>query len=160
MKLFRYSFLAALGVGVCTGLSAQQHASGCTLDFQDHYRCDRDAFQSRLAAAHTVRIDTDRLDLFASRRVQDLVGSLGKTVVAPGQKPDLIFDLSPVDRGGQIDLSPASVALATLSIYDPTHGTGKRRLIWVETFDGQTDRPWPSVVIDLLQKFKEDALTH
>ena len=141
-------------------LHAQGHVQGCVLDFQDHYTCDRAGFQRTLNAARTVRIDTDRLDLFAARRTNDLVQSLGKVVAAPGQRPDLIFDLSPVDRSGQVDLSPANVALATLSIYDPTRGTGRRSLIWVETFDGSTDRPWPSVVIDVLQKFKVNALTH
>ncbi|MGI4853613.1 MAG: hypothetical protein ACRYF4_06145 [Janthinobacterium lividum] len=160
MNVFRSLSLAVLNLAIGVGLPAQQHTPGCTLDFQDHYRCDLSAFQTRLAASHTVRVDTDRLDLFASRRVQDLIGTLGKTVITSAQRPDLIFDLSPVDRSGQVDLSPANVALATLSVYDPARGSGKRGLIWVETFDGTTDRPWPGVVIELLDKFKKDALTH
>ncbi|MGI4758162.1 MAG: hypothetical protein ACRYGF_15105 [Janthinobacterium lividum] len=143
-----------------TRLGAQPPVRGCVLDYQDHYRCNRDEFQRSLAAAHTVRIDTDRLDLFAAKRVREMLQSLGKTVVEQGQRSDLIFDLAPVDRSGRVDLSPAEVALATLTVYVPANGTGKRSRVWVETFDGQTDRPWPSVVIDLLKKFQKDALTH
>ena len=156
-------FTAAVLTMVCStpaSLHAQQAAPGCILDFEDHYRCNREFFQRRLQAARTVRVDTDRLDLFAARRTGEVVESLGKAVSAPEGKPDLIFDLSPVDRSGRVDLSPADVALATLSVYDPSRGTGKRSLIWVETFDGQTDRPWPAVVIDLLRNFQRDALTH
>ncbi len=152
--------MLVLCLGVCAGAAAQQHPSGCVLEFQDHYRCDREGFQQRLAAAHTVRVDTDRLDLFAAKRTRELAQSLGKSVTAQGQQPDLIFDLSPVDRSGRVELSPADVALATLSVYDPLRGTGKRSLIWVETFDGQTDRPWPGTVIELIRKFQKDALTH
>ena len=138
----------------------QPARTGCTLDFQDHYRCNRDAFQQRLAAAHTARVDTDRLDLFAHTRTQQLVESLGKTVAAPEQRPDLVFDLAPIDRTGQVNLSTAAVALATLTVYDTSLGTGARSRIWVETIDGDADKPWPGIVTDLIRKFQADALPH
>lgn len=142
-------------------LRAQQPVRpGCTLDFQDHYRCNRDAFQARLAAAKTARIDTDRLDLFAHRRMQDLAESLGKTIIAPEQRPDLVFDLAPIDRTGRVDLSPAAVPLATLTVYDTSMGTGPRSRIWVETIDGDADKPWPGIVAELIRKFQADALPH
>jgi hypothetical protein len=28
----------------------------------------------------------------------------------------------------------------------------------VETFDGQEDRPWPSIVVDLIHQFRANAL--
>ncbi len=124
------------------------------------YKCNRIAFQQRLQHARTVRIDTDRLDLFAAGEMRRLSPSLGLTVVADEQKPDLIFDLAPVDRSGRIDFGPAAVPLATLSIYDPAKGTGRRALIWVETYSGQQDRPWPSVVTELLQQFQDHSLSH
>lgn len=133
---------------------------GCTLDFQNHYTCNRDAFQQRLAAAKTARVDTDRLDLFAHKHTQDLVESLGKTVVTPEQRPDLIFDLVPIDRTGRLDLSPAAIPLATLTVYDTSMGAGARSRIWVETIDGDADKPWPGIVTELLRKFQVDALPH
>lgn len=154
--------IALLGLCTATATKAQAPATppGCTLDFQDHYRCNREGFQQRVAAAHTARVDTDRLDLFAHRRVQDLVDSLGKSAPAPERKPDLVFDLAPVDRSGRIDLSPAAVALATLTVYDTSMGTGPRSRIWVETIDGDADKPWPGIVADLIRKFQADALPH
>ncbi len=164
MKRSLFPLLLMIVLPPCEGVSAvcsaQQPARpGCTLDFQDHYRCNRSAFQQRLAAAHTVRVDTDRLDLFASRRTQEMLEKLGKTVVPAKQRPRLVFDLAPVDRTGRVELSPADVALATLTVYDTSLGDGPRSRIWVETLDGQPDRPWPSIVVDLLRKFQKDALT-
>ena len=156
------SLAVTLGLTACTNQAvwAQQPArAGCTLDFQDHFRCDREAFQKRLAAAHTAHVETDRLDLFAHRRTQALVEGLGKTVATPEQRPDLVFELAPIDRTGRLNLSPAAVALATLTVYDVSPGTGTRARIWVETLDGDADKPWPGVVADLLRKFQADALT-
>jgi hypothetical protein len=131
----------------------------CTEDKKaDHYLCDAAAFQRRLALSKTVRVDTARMDSFGNKRMTDLAGSLGKQIAAKEQRPDLILDLSYIDRSGRIDVGPADVALATLSVYDPSKGAGKRGLIWVETFDGQEDRPWPSIVVDLIRQFRTNAL--
>lgn len=151
-----------LAACLCTAArtGAQPARPGCTLDFQNHYKCNHDAFQQRLAASKTARIDTDRLDLFAHKHTQELVESLGKTIVAAEQRPDLVFDLAPVDRSGRVDLSPAALPLATLTVYDTSLGTGPRSRVWVETIDGDADKPWPGVVTELLRKFQEDALPH
>lgn len=159
-RLFYALIFIALLSGAMVTQAQQASRSGCTLDFQDHFRCNRDAFQKRLAAAHTARIDTDRLDLFAHKRTQELVEGLGKTIAAPEQRPDLVFDLAPIDRTGRVNLSSAAVALATLTVYDTSMGIGARSRIWVETIDGDADKPWPGVVTDLIRKFEADALTH
>jgi hypothetical protein len=131
----------------------------CTADVKaDHYICDSTAFQHRLALSKTVRIDTDRMDLFGNKQMTELAESLGKKVAAKEQRPDLIFDLAYIDRTGRINVGPADIAIATLSVYDPAKGAGKRGLIWVETFDGQEDRPWPSVVTDIIRQFRKNAL--
>jgi hypothetical protein len=154
---------AVLLSAISPGCLAQQAAPvqpptglGCVLQFQDHYVCNREAFQSRLARAQTVQVSVARMELFAEKQMTELVQSLGKTEVVKGGKPDLIFELSSIDRTGRIDFGPADFALATLTVYEPVRG-GRRR-IWVETFDGQEDRPWPGTVIDLIRQFKHDAL--
>ena len=124
------------------------------------YECNREAFQRRLQHARTMRVDTDRLDLYAAGELRRIAPNLGLTAVSGEQKPDLIFDLSAVDHSGRIDFGPADIPLATLSVYDPAKGSGRRSLIWVETFIGQQDRPWPSVVTGLLQQFQDHALSH
>ncbi len=150
--------LLALAGSVSTGAEAQATppaTAGCVLQFQDHYICNREAFRTRLAAAHTVQVSVARMELFAESKMTELVQGLGKTEVKGG-KPDLIFELSSVDRGGRIDFGPADTALATLAVYEPARG-GRHR-IWVETFDGQEDRPWPGTVVDLIRQFQRNAL--
>ena len=133
----------------------------CTADKKvEHYLCDAPAFQSRLAQAHTVRIDTDRMDLFGRKQMEALVTGLGKQVAAPEQRPDLVFDIAPVNRSGRIDFGPGDTAIATLTVYDAARGAGRGGLIWAETFDGQEDRPWPAVVVDLIRQFQTNALKH
>ncbi len=138
------------------GQAVQLAAAGCSLQFQDHYLCNREALRSRLAAAHTVQVSVARMELFAEKQMKELVGKLGKDEAAAGSRPDLIFELSAVDRSGRIDFGPADLPLATLTVYEPLPG-GRRRL-WVETFDGQQDRPWPGTVIDLIRQFRHNAL--
>ena len=155
--------IAVLGGIASLSFVAQQPAPvqppsglGCVLQFQDHYVCNRPAFQARLERAQTVQVSVARMELFAEQQMTELVQGLGKTEVVKGGKPDLIFELSSIDRSGRIDFGPADVALATLTVYEPVHD-GRRR-IWVETFDGQEDRPWPGTVVDLIRKFKRNAL--
>ena len=100
------------------------------------------------------------MDLFAAGELRRLAPSMGLTVVGEGQQPDLIVSLVPVDYSGRIDFGPADIPLATLSIYDPAKGTGRRAQLWVETFVAQQNRPWPSVVTGLLQQFQAHALSH
>jgi hypothetical protein len=133
----------------------------CTSDQKaDHYLCNASAFQRRLDDAHTIRVDADRMDLFARQQMEHLVVRMRKQLSAPEQRPDLIFDMAPIDRSGRINVGPADTALATLNVYDPAMGAGRRGLIWAETFDGQEDRPWPTVVVDLIRQFEEHALKH
>jgi hypothetical protein len=148
----------ALLVGALSARAQQKAPStaGCVLQFQDHYICNRDAFQTRLAAAHTVQVSVARMELFAEKEMTKLVQGLGKTEIVKGGKPDLIFELSSVDRSGRIDFGPNDYALATLAVYEPARD-GRHR-IWVETFDGQEDRPWPGTVVDLIRKFQQNAL--
>ena len=159
LQLNRFVWTCAVLLVAAPGAKAQQAApssAGCVLQFQDHYVCNREAFQARLAAAHTVQVSVARMELFAQKQVTELVQNLGKTEVVKGGKPDLIFELSSVDRNGRIDFGPNDYALATLAVYEPVRG-GRHR-IWVETFDGQEERPWPGTVVDLIRKFQRNAL--
>ena len=141
-------------------LHAQQATGAhCTSDKKvEHYLCDAPAFQRRLAAAPTIRVDTDRMDLFARKEMGKLVEGLGKQIATPEQRPDLIFGIAPIDRSGRIDFGPADTAIGILTVYDPAMGAGRRGLIWAETFDGQQDRPWPAVVVGLIRQFQGNAL--
>jgi hypothetical protein len=160
MRLTTVATLAFATVMLMPASHAQQGTDAhCTADKKvEHYLCDAPAFQRRLANAHTVRVDTDRMDLFGHKQMEKLATDLGKQVVPPEQRPDLIFDIAPIDRSGRIDFGPSDMAIATLTVYDPAKGAGRRGIIWVETFDGQQDRPWPTVVVDLIRQFRTNAL--
>lgn len=126
----------------------------CTLEKTDYYQCNSDAFQHLLAVSKNIRVDTGRMDSYGRRQMTKLVADLGKQLVAPEQRPDLVFELSWIDRSGRIDFGPGDVAVARLNIYDPSRGQGERGLVWVETLTGQQDLPWPSMVTQLLQQFQ------
>lgn len=127
---------------------------GCTLEKTDYYQCNGDAFHHLLAVSKNIRVDTGRMDSFGRRQMVKLVGDLGKKLVAPEQRPDLVFELAWIDRSGRIDFGPGDVAVARLNIYDPSRGQGERGLVWVETLTGQQDLPWPSMVTQLLHQFQ------
>jgi hypothetical protein len=160
MRLIPMATLAlATALQVPVSHAQQATEPHCTADKKvEHYLCDAAAFQRRLAKAHAVRVDTDRMDLFGHKQMEKLATDLGKQIAAPGQRPDLIFAIAPIDRSGRIDFGPGDTALATLTIYDPAKGAGRRGIIWVETFDGQEDRPWPTIVVDLIRQFQTNAL--
>lgn len=137
-------------------LSAQNAPQpGCTLEKTDYYHCNSNAFQHLLAVSKNVRVDTGRMDSFGRRQMVKLVADLGKKLVAPEQRADLVFELMWIDRSGRIDFGPGDVAVARLNIYDPSRGRGEQSLVWVETLSGQQDLPWPSMVTQLLQQFQQ-----
>jgi len=145
--------LGVLSVGYVAPLHAQH--SGCTLERQDYYQCNHDAFQNQLNAVKAVRVDSGRMDVYGRAEVTKLVEGMGKTLVTPSQRADLTFQLTWIDHSGRIDFGPGEVAVARLNVYDPSRGAGERGLVWVETLTGQEDLPWPSMVEQLLRQFKE-----
>jgi hypothetical protein len=127
---------------------------GCTLEKTDYYQCNDDAFRHLLAVSKSVRVDTGRMDVYGQKQMVKLVANLGKKLVEPEQRPDLVFELTWIDRSGRIDFGPGDVAVARLNVYDPSRGRGDNSLVWVDTLSGQEDLPWPSVVTQLLQQFQ------
>ncbi|MEZ2347063.1 hypothetical protein [Terriglobus sp. RCC_193] len=147
--------IAMLFASAMSPLCAQKAPQpGCTQQKTDYYQCNGDAFQHLLAVSKNVRVDTGRMDSFGRRQMVKLVGDLGKKLVTPEQRPDLVFELTWIDRSGRIDFGPGDVAVARLNIYDPSRGRGEQSLVWVETLTGQQDIPWPSMVTQLRQQFQ------
>ncbi|MEK6396470.1 MAG: hypothetical protein V4734_00155 [Terriglobus sp.] len=108
-----------------------------------------------LHRARAVRVESGRMDAYGRKQITTLVEDMGKTLVAPEQRADLIFQLAWIDRSGRIDFGPGDVAVARLNIYDPSRGEGDRGLVWVETLTGQEDLPWPSMVTQLVHQFQD-----
>jgi hypothetical protein len=149
-----------MGVMLCLGtavtLTAEPRTTGCKVEKEEHFQCNREAFVKRLAEAHVIRTDTGRMDLFAKERTGQLVEKLGKQVAGPDQHADLVFEIDAIDRNGRINVGPGDIPLVRLNVYDPAEGDGNRHLIWVETLDGQPDVPWAADVVELLKRFQAD----
>jgi hypothetical protein len=159
MKLFSGLSAVVLSLGLVTGVGAAQEphtvpAAACMPGNGNHFNCNREGFQRVFVTARTVRIDTSRIDVYGADKMRALMTGLGKTIVLPEQQPDLIVELSYVDRGGRIDVGPASISLASLKVYQPATGGG-RHMVWSETWDGQDERPWPAIVGDLSRQFHD-----
>jgi hypothetical protein len=122
-----------LAVSNVARVPAQAPSSqACSLE-KGYYHCDLAAFSRTLKAAWTVAVESRPSSRATDKSLHDLVRSMGKAETA--EDADLTFVLlkAPDSRG-------------------PNGGQGQ--LIWVETFDGQPDMPWPTVVYDLIQQFK------
>ena len=147
----RWMLAVAMGMVLGGVARAQDAPAGCKMTRTEHYRCNRDAFEKKLAEAKVIRVDAGRMDLFAADRTQKLVEKLGKQVATADQHADLAFEITAVDWTGHMELGTADIPLARLNVYDPNH-----HLVWVETLDGQQEIPWAADVIELLKRFQAD----
>ena len=151
--------VALLGMAICAapapgqGSAAAPAEGGCTRQ-KNTYTCDWEAFRRLLPHMHSVTVETQPMDLFTAGQLRRLVSSLGKNVAAQDQPADLTMLLAPVEPSG-IDFGPADRPLATLQIYRGNDVTGSRKRLWVETFSGQPDRPWPTTVHSLIEQFEK-----
>lgn len=121
----------------------------CTLN-KDVYTCDRDSFIKSLKAATTVAVDTQGTDHTSPSELKKLIYKLNKTPQQIGS--DLTFLLIPMPNDG-INVGFSGTELATLRVYGPAPQGVRGQLLWVETFTGTADLPWPAVVHNLIQQF-------
>ena len=132
-------------------LPAGAEVFGCTRD-KDHYSCNKSAFKKVLNDAKTVVVASHPENNVSEAALQQLVRDLGKTVRR--SPAELTFVLAPTESDG-VYFGPGNRELATLRVYAATADGGPGQLIWVESFAGQPDMPWPTVVHGAIQQFKE-----
>jgi hypothetical protein len=150
-KLLPMAILLAARSAVTT--SAQTISSTpCTLNKQV-YTCDEASFASTLKQARTIAIEALPRDQAAAAQLKELVTSLGKTL-AP-DTADLTFRLTRPEPSG-VNIGPAGVPLAILSVYAQAADGSRGPLLWLETFTGQPDTPWPSIIHAAIQRFQEN----
>jgi hypothetical protein len=116
-------------------------------------KCDDESFSAALKTAKTVAISSQPANPASDRALERLARELGKTVSPDAA--DLTFELIRKEQSG-IFYGPGDRELATLRIY--AHGAqgGRGPLVWVETYLGQPDMPWPAVAHQALQQFKSE----
>ncbi len=115
------------------------------------YHCDQTVFARYLKETKTVAIESQPSNLATNRALRDLIKTLDKTETA--ENADLTFVLIKAPDTG-IYFGPNDRELASLQIFSRGPRGARGQLIWVETFDGQPDTPWPTAVYDLIQQFK------
>ena len=128
---------------------AQANDAGCTVE-QQQATCNWTAFRKTLDAAHTVKPDYRERDKSTGVQLKELAQKLGKTIVQDGAAPDLTFTVIPATATG-IDVSSADKEILELHIY--AGDSSQQKLIWVETYIGQKDRPWPANVHATISQF-------
>ncbi|HTF69277.1 MAG TPA: hypothetical protein VK638_42025 [Edaphobacter sp.] len=138
-------FALMLGMGTVQAPAA----IGCTADRKDT-TCDWGSFRAKLASAHVVRAEYGDMDRAAGSQLKELAKELGKTVATKDEPADLTFKVQPASFSG-IDIGPADEEILQLLVYSG----GRSQLVWVETYRGQKDRPWPANVHSAIQQFRE-----
>ena len=130
--------------------------AGCTLSKQG-YVCDRASFHRMLRHSQTIAIEASPRDQSARKQLSELIIALGKSP-AEGTA-DLTFALTPPDPDG-VNIGPSDQDLAILRVYGPTVDGKRGNLLWAETYRGQPDMRWPSVVHALIIQFQGTFAKH
>ena len=154
MQESRWFYSAFLCVALISAASAPAQSptlNSCTLD-KGHYACDEAGFAHALKSAKTVAIEAQPFSHASEHALENLVRDLSKT--AQSEPADLTFVLFRPEAQG-LFYGPGGRDLAYLRVY--AHGTQSERgsLVWVETYSGQPDLPWPAIAHQLVQQFKD-----
>jgi hypothetical protein len=89
-------------------------------------------------------------------QLNELTQKLGKSVPKGNEKADLTFTVVPAEISG-VDVGPADEEILELRVYEG--GTSRGKLIWVETYRGQKDKPWPANVHEAIKQFRDRLKT-
>jgi hypothetical protein len=137
-----------LSLGTVNGW-AQTADAGCTVE-REQATCNWTAFRKVLDGAHTVKVDYRERDKATGAQLKELTQKLGKTLASGDEKPDLSFTVIPAVGSG-IDVSSADKEILELHVY--AGDNSQEKLIWVETYIGQKDRPLPANVHATISQF-------
>jgi len=142
-------------IALSAAAHSQPSATVACSQLKGRYQCDQAAFVRALSTAKTVAVETQPFDRNGQRELAELVTHLGKTPAAADA--DLIFRLEKLDPEDGVYYGPNDRGLAALRVYSSGPQGTRGPLIWVETFVGQPDTPWPTVVYRIIQQLKSDA---
>ena len=143
----------SLAFSIAPALAAQASSvSECKVE-KGNYQCDRDGFLAALRDAKTVAVESKPFDTATINSLSKLVRTLKKAEVT--SPPDLSFVLIKSQAEG-IFYGPSQRELASLLVYAGGPQSSNRKLIWIETFNGEPDLVWPIVVFDIIKQFKSN----
>jgi hypothetical protein len=147
-----YFFLAAsLLLSIAPSIRSQALSTpGCTIE-KGFYQCNRTAFLAALREAKTVAVESRPFDQATTISLSKLARSLNKTEISGS--PDLTFVLIRAQAEG-VFFGPSERELASFLVYSRGSQESEKRIIWIETFDGEPNLVWPIVVYDIIRQFK------
>ncbi|MDE1176468.1 MAG: hypothetical protein PW789_07645 [Edaphobacter sp.] len=149
-KLTVFAMYSALTLGSFYA-QAQTADAGCTID-RGQATCNWTAFRKALDAARTVKPEYRDRDKSTGMQLKELAQKLGKSIANEGATPDLTMTVIPAAASG-VDIGPADQEILELHIY--AGDSSQQKLIWVETYIGQKDRPWPANVHSTIAQFQQ-----
>jgi hypothetical protein len=152
--LARFSLALALFAFSLVAYAQSYSVAGCS-QVRGRYQCDQAAFVKVLTNARTIAVATQPFDRNGEKQLTELAKQLGKT--AASANADLVFRLERIDPENSLYYGPNGRDLAALRVYSHGSQAAHGPLIWTETFTGQPDMPWPTVVHQIIQQFKTDA---
>ncbi|HEY1578580.1 MAG TPA: hypothetical protein VGF82_16050 [Terracidiphilus sp.] len=136
-------FCIATSISASTQSPIEAHA--CTL--KDHqYQCDKNSFKQVLDATRSVSLEVPRLHAASLNHMERLARVLGKTVRTDS---GLRLVLAPAESDG-IYYGPTDRELGSIRAW---YGN---KLLWIESYNGQPDTPWPIVVNHLTEQFRHN----
>ena len=145
---------ALLLAAICAIPHAQNAApitsAGCGV-LNNVTTCNWHAFHHLLKKSTTIAVEHTNIDHNTGKQLSELADRLGKTVASPDHPADLTLTIVPAIEHG-IDIGPADQPIADLRIYAGPSSSGQ--LLWVETFRGDPDRPWPASVHSVIDQFE------
>lgn len=125
--------------------------AGCTTK-DGQTTCNLYWLRKALGEAHTVKAEYGERDRATGAQLKDLAKSLGKTVAAPDEPADLTFTVAPAPASG-VDIGPADEEILEFKVFSGSDA--QKKLIWVETYRGQKDVPWPANVHAAIEQFRK-----
>jgi hypothetical protein len=131
-------------------VSQEPSTLGCALE-KGYYQCNRTAFMAALKEAKTVSVESRPFDQATTNSLGKLARSLNKTEVSGSA--DLTFVVIRTQAEG-IYFGPSDRELASFLVYSRGTQESERRLIWIETFDGEPNLVWPIVVYNIIKQFR------
>ena len=151
MRLRLNVILLCLACVIAPALRSQSASvQECTVK-KGYYQCDRDGLLATLKEARTIAVESKPFDTATTKSLGRLVRKLNKTEVSGSS--DLKFVLIRSQAEG-IFYGPSDRELASLLVYTGNAQGSDRKLIWIETFNGEPDLVWPIVVFDIIKQFK------